>query len=175
MPGTHKGCPHLVLSAKVHYHQTPSCTDASKQESQRQPWQSVPRYRPVVSWPTRLAGAGQRVGLRHVHRAKQPDAHGSDPAQTRAFDLPLPAWSRGPHDGAIPGNRHLTRQSLLWNTAKPQCSQASKKELGGFSKDQIGKKAGVNSKYWCCGTIKLAEKTDKPVFAVAYFGLIWDN
>jgi len=41
-----------------------------------------------------------------------PAARGSGPAQARAFDLALAAWSSGPHDGATPGNRHLTRQGL---------------------------------------------------------------
>jgi len=80
---------------------------ASK-EARKSAWASVPRHRPVVSWPTGLAGAGQRVGPRHAPR-QAAAARGSGPAQARASDLPPPARSKRPHDGAMPGNRHLTK------------------------------------------------------------------
>ncbi len=54
----------------------------------------------------------------------------------RACDLALPAWSRGPHDGAAPGNRQAGQREAALPDARQaahvrQTSQDNKQELGG--------------------------------------------
>ena len=68
--------------------------------------------------PTRLAGPGQRVGPRHAPRAKRPGcAWLRSRASARLWPGPV-CLVRGPHDGAMPGNRHLTRTGPVRNTAQ---------------------------------------------------------